>query len=140
MDKIVQSLAEQTQSEEIDKEIRERRRKVDLWLKIVGGVAASVVTGGVLWGVIYEVIIVKGELVTGFMLLGFIIGLILFALLMLYRESLEKRSARSDLAKPAGTQAPDTAKLLAESFVLPVGSVTERTTELIAADRKEDGE
>ncbi len=139
LEKIVQSLAEQTQPAALDKEIQERQRKVDLWLKIVGGAAATIVAGGVLWGIVYEVILGKADLVAGLMLLGFMIGLILFALLMLYRESLEKRQGKRDLPKPAEPQAADTAKLLAESFVQPMQSVTERTTEFITSDRKESG-
>src|SRR6185436_14203021 len=58
LEKTVQSLADQLPALELDKQLRERERKVDRLINIVAGSAISIVVVGVLWGIIYEIIIV----------------------------------------------------------------------------------
>jgi hypothetical protein len=58
----------------LDKQLREKQRKLDRLINIVAGSAISIVVGGVLWGIIYEIIIVKGEVLAGFLFLAFILG------------------------------------------------------------------
>lgn len=138
LEKTVQSIAEQFPAEEIDKHIQYRRRIVDRWLNIIAGSAISIVAVSVLWGIIYEIIIVKGEVLGGSIFLGFIVALILFALLMLYRESLVKTSGKGPLAQQKMAQAEDTAKLLPESSAESVPSITERTTDLLMVEKKDE--
>ena len=137
LEKIVQSIAEQLPAEEPDRRIRERQRAVDRLIRIVGGTTASIVAGAVVWGIIYEIIIVKGEMLAGSIFLAFVLGVILFALLAIYRDSLGKpankgQSARRDILEVD----KDTSKLLQETHVESMPSITENTTELLAAQRK----
>jgi hypothetical protein len=136
LEKVVQSLVEQLPAADIDRNLRERQRKVDLWAKILATGGISLFVLAVLWGIIYEIIIVKGDVAEGLVFLVFIVGIIAFALLMLYQKSLVKASKRPS-PEPASSPPADTAKLLPEPSFEPIPSVTERTTELLPAERKE---
>ena len=139
LEKTVQSLADQLPALELDKQLRERQRKVDRLINIVAGSAVSIVTGAVLWGIVYEIIIVKGAVISGLIFLAFIVGVILFGLLSIYRESLRKTAGTRRLSEPRQQLGEDTGKLLAESRYEPLPSITERTTELLRED-KSNGE
>ncbi len=138
LEKVVQSLVEQLPATDVDKNLRERQRKVELWAKIFGTGVVSIFALVVLWGLIYQTIIVEGKWAVGLGFLAFILGVVAFGLLMLYRESLLKASKRP-LPKPESSPPADTAKLLPEPSFEPIPSVTERTTDLLSADRKERG-
>jgi hypothetical protein len=140
LEKAVQSLAEQLPALDLDKNLRERQERVDRLINIVAGSAISIAVGGILWGIIYGIIIVKGEVIAGLLFLAFIVGVILFALLSLYRESLSKAAGKRHLLQPPPTQASDTAKLLPDSQMEPIPSITERTTELLTVNGKDRSE
>lgn len=133
LEKTVESLADQLPELELDKRLRERQRRVDQLIYIVAGTAISIVVAGVFWGIIYEIIIVKGDVIPGLLFLAFITGVVLFGLLSIYRESLNKAATKRQLSEPAQLVA-DTGKLLPESRIEPLPSVTERTTELLKKD------
>lgn len=135
LEKTVQSLADQLPALELDKQLRERERKVDRLINIVAGSAISIVVAGVLWGIIYEIIIVKGEVIPGLFFLAFIIGAILLGLLSIYRESLRKTAGKRQIPQPQQQLVANTGKLLSESSVEPLPSITERTTELLLRDK-----
>lgn len=136
LEQAVQSLLEQLPDIELDRNLRNRQRKVDRLTTLVGASAISIVVIGVLWGIIYEIIIVKGEVIPGLFFLAFILGIVLFALLAMYRESLRKTSGKRQASKPTSSPVGDTAGLLPESHIEPIPSVTERTTELLTVERK----
>lgn len=134
LDKVVQSLAEQLPPGEIDRNLQERQRTVELWLTIAGVSAIAVFVTGILWAIVYKIILIKGEVVEGLGFLGFMLLMVAFGLLALYRDSLLKASKRQ-LPEPAPPQAADTGKLLSESSIEPIPSITERTTELLMNDK-----
>ena len=137
LEKVVESLVEQLPSIDLET-LQDRKRRVDRWLKIIGGTAISIVVGSILWGIIYEIIIVKGEVLGGTIFLAVIVGLILVALLAVYRNSLEKASTKRKLSQSSQPPAEETARLLPGAPDALMSSVTERTTELLTIDRKED--
>jgi hypothetical protein len=129
----VQSLVAQLTAPDADKNLVEKQRNLDRWITVVGATTISILVGAVIWGIVYALIIVKGAVISGSIFLAFILGVILFALLMLYRESLAKKSAKQETpVLPAN----DTAKLLHESRIEPVPSVVERTTELLKVEKE----
>ena len=135
LEKTVQSLADQLPALELDKQLRERQRKVDRLIKIVAGSVGSIIAGGVIWAIVYGIIIVKGEVLTGLVFLAFIIGVILFGLLSIYRDSLRKTADTRRLAAPPQQLGENTGELLSESHFEPF-SITERTTELLVEDKR----
>lgn len=125
---VVKSLVEQLNAP--DTSLVEKQRSLDHWITIIAASTISLFVGAVLWGIIYSIIIVKGEVLAGSIFLAVIIGLVLFGLLVLYRESLAKRSSK----QPSLTG--DTAKLLSEPRIEPITSVVEGTTELLTVESK----
>jgi hypothetical protein len=139
LEKAAQSLVEQLPVKELDKSLQEKQRKVERWLKIVGGSAISLVIISVLWGVIYKIIIVKGDVLAGLVFLGFILGLIIFALLMLYRESLLNRAANRLPSQTSPLPPSESSeKLLPDGYLEPMASITEQTTELLKVKKRDD--
>ena len=137
LEKVVASLAEQLPASDLDKNLQERKRKVDRWLNITGGTAISIVVASVLWGIIYEVIIVKGELLGGSIFLAVVVGIILVALLAVYRDILEKASTNRKLSQSNLPRGEETARLPGSPGEL-MASVTESTTELLKTERTGD--
>ena len=138
LEKTVESLAEQLPATDLDKKLQDRKRSVDRWLNITGGTAISIVVASVLWGIIYEVIIVKGEVLGGSIFLAVVVGIILVALLAVYRGILEKASAKNKLSQSKLPQADETARLGPGSAAEVMASVTESTTELLKTERTGD--
>lgn len=136
LEKVVQSLVEQLPAADIDRKLRERQRKVERWAAILATGGISLLILAVLWGIIYQIIIVKGQVAGGLVFLAFIVALIASALLFLYRESSLKAS-RMPSSESAPSLRAETAKLLPEPSLDPIPSVTERTTELLKVERKE---
>jgi len=134
LEKIVQSIAEQLPREELDKQLQDRTRVVDRWLNIIGGTALSILVVSVLSGIIYKIIIVKGEVLEGSIFLAFVLAIILFALLAFYQNSMLKSATKGQIGRP---HPKDTAELLPGSSAESLSSVTERTTELLMAERKD---
>jgi MFS family permease len=135
LEKVVESLSEQLLTTDLDTGVLGRQRRLELAINIIAGSIISILVGGVLWGIIYEIIIVKGEVVAGSLFLTFIIGLILFALLVIYRESLMKRSTKRRATQPSLPQEGASEKLLSETYREPLSSVTERTTRFIKEEK-----
>ena len=137
LEKVVESLAEQLPAVDLDRNLQERKRRVDRLFNITAGTAISIVAVSVLWGIIYEIIIKKGEVLGGSIFLAFIVGLILVAFLAFYRDSLEKASTRRKTSQSSLPQAEETARLPGPTGEV-MSSVTESTTELLTIERKRD--
>jgi hypothetical protein len=139
LEKIAQAIAEQLPAEEVGKPLQDRQRRVERWLHIVAGSTVSLVIGGVIWGILYEIILVKGEVLAGSLFLSFVVGLLLFAGLAVYRDSLLKASGKRQVTPQKMLQVEETANLLPESFSDVKPSVTERTTELLSEENGPTG-
>jgi zinc-ribbon domain len=135
LEQVVQSLVAQLTAPDADNKLVEKQHSLDRWIKIVAVSTISLFVGAVLWGIIYSIIIVKGEVLAGSIFLAVILGLVLFALLVLYRESLAQKPSKQKVSLPE-VQATDTAKLLEEARYEPVPSIVERTTKLLTVDQK----
>ena len=124
--------------EEVARLLR-RKRGVERALVGLGATAGSVFVISVILTIIVKLIINKGEWLEG----GFFLAIMLAALaalaLVFYRESLKEtlvaRGVSEEKAKHL-IDAPATSKLLPETSFEPALSVTDRTTELLAAEPK----
>ena len=138
LEKAAQSLVEQLPAAELNKQLQERQRRVERLLYTLGGTGAAIFVVSLFWTIINEIIIGEIPVLGGMIFLVFILGLIVFALLMLYRGSLLKASSKRGLDQPAPSQVEDTARLLPESYIEPLPSVTERTTDLLVEKKKSE--
>lgn len=136
LETVVQALDQQFPATDAEKNLQDGKRKIERLMIIAGGTAGSILLFGVLWGIIYKIMIGKGEILFGLMFLVFIIGLLLFATLSLFREFPFKKSAKHQLPQEVVAQPKDTARLLPDSHREPLPSVTERTTDLLALEGK----
>lgn len=138
LEQIALSLTEQlpTQPNRSIQEQKERFEKL--------GVAALSVFGlGVLsliiYGVVYKLIISKGDLLSALAAIGFIImiicglaSVILFAKANEVGKEATKRPSQQDLSSGESTK-----ELLTEGHFEPVPTVTDRTTELLTVEKRD---
>lgn len=136
LEKVIQSLSEQLTAADLDKNLVERQRKLGRVIDIVAVTTVSIVVGSVIWGIIYAIIIQKGAVLTGSIFLAFILGIVLFALLSMYSESLKKKPAKRQATVATPPPDRETGKLLTEPSIEPISSVTEVTTGLLEVDEK----
>jgi len=120
----------------MDQSLQEKTKKID---RLLIGAAALGITPFfllILYAIIYKLIVIKGKVGEGLAFLAFIVGLILFAMLAIYRSTLQKaanqkRAETAELKPGIGT-----GRLLNESHFEPISSVTDRTTELLQVERE----
>src|ERR1044072_8074605 len=133
---VVELLSEQLPGMNTEKNIGERQRKVELWATILGSSMISLLVLTVLSYIIYQLIVLQDDLLQGLVVIVLIVGFLAFALLLVYREYL-KNSSKQTLRQPASLPARKTGELLPEPSFEPIRSVTERTTDLLSAEKKE---
>ncbi|MFN2510598.1 MAG: hypothetical protein ABR568_04050 [Pyrinomonadaceae bacterium] len=136
LEKVAQSLAEQLPAAELNKHLQDRRRLTERWISILLGSTFTIFVGAVLWALVYKIIIIKGEVLEGLIFLAVFVGMVAALLLVIYRESLLEAAAKRQLAQPKLPLTEPTGKLLPESALEPIPSVTEGTTELLFAEKK----
>jgi hypothetical protein len=105
-----------------------KRLGISLWIG-----AATILVGGIFWAIISEIIIGKGEVVSGVLFLLFITALVLGGLLVSYSSSRERPNSTDGQESKGAKTAPGLASGAAHSLHM---SVTERTTELIERENK----
>lgn len=136
LEKVAQSLAEQIPAVDLETSQALRRRRVERWLSILLGSGFAVFVVAVLWVLIYNIIIVKGNVLQGLVFLGLFVAAVLSLLLVVYRESLLEAARKPQQSGREVPKTGNTVELLPESHAEPIPSVTERTTELLWADKK----
>ena len=139
LDKIAHSLSEQlpTRADEHLLSQKERYERLGMAALSVFGLG---VVGVMLYGVIYKIIISEGNWLVGLGLLGFMImvgcGVLSVILFAKAKEAEEAAGKRRLEEKEAAVSATPTSELLTEGHFEPVPSVTDRTTELLYAEKK----
>jgi hypothetical protein len=138
LEKIAQSLTEQLPTK-LDESLQTRKKKIERQGVIALSVFGLGILGLLLYGVGYRIILVEGRIFEGIVLLAFF-ALIASGLLAVYlfakaNEVGEASKKRLEVDSPNSIQKPTTAKLLPEGYREPVAGVTERTTDLLYAER-----
>ena len=139
LEKIALSLTEQMPAR-VDQSLQARKDRLEKM-----GVAALSVFGlgllsFLLYAVGYKLMMTQGSVLAGLAIIGFVImiacgltSVVLFARAKELGEEATKRRPQQDL--PKGTE--NTKELLTEGHFEPVPTVTERTTELLAVEKRD---
>lgn len=116
---------------------KERFEKLGVALLSVFGLG---VLSLIVYGIVYKLMMSRGDILTGLAMLGFIImiacglgSVVLFAKAKEAGEAATKRKPQQNL--PGGSES--TKELLTEGHFEPVPSVTDRTTELLTIEKHE---
>ncbi|HET9524935.1 MAG TPA: zinc ribbon domain-containing protein [Pyrinomonadaceae bacterium] len=140
LEKIALSLNEQLPTRPDENLMSQKER-----LERMGMVLLSVFGVGVLfllvYGIVYKLMVTQGKILGGLALLGFIImavcGLLSTVLFAKAKEAEQAASKRRIANKEAAVVGTPTKELLTEGHFEPVPSVTDRTTELLYAEKKD---
>ena len=139
LDKIALSLSEQLPAR-LDQSLQARKDRLEKM-----GVAALSVFGlgmlsFLLYSIGYKLMLSQGNVIAGLAIIGFVVmvacgltSVVLFAKAKELGEEATKRRPQQDLSK--GTET--TKELLSEGHFEPVPTVTERTTELLAVEKRD---
>jgi hypothetical protein len=140
LEKIALSLNEQlpTRADENLMSQKERFERMGMVLLSVFGVG---VLGLIAYGVVYKMMITQGKVLGALALLAFIImgacGLLSTVLFAKAKEAEEAAGKRRLASKDAAVVTTPTKELLGEGHLEPVPSVTDRTTDLLYAEKKD---
>lgn len=139
LEKIAVSLNEQLPAR-IDVDLHLQKERFEKLGVAALGVFGLGVLGIIVYGLIYKLMISGGDILTGLAILGFMImvvcGLASVVLFAKAKEAGEAAMKRKPQQIPS-TQSGSTKELLTEGHFepVPVPSVTDRTTELLAAEK-----
>ncbi len=136
LEKIAQSLVEQlpVKSEE---SIEKRRDKIEKLGVIALGSFGVIGLGFLFYQIIFKMILEQGKLLPGIALLILFICGLLAVVFFNYANSLKDAATKRRLQQPTELpQGEASAKFLNEPYLEPIPSVTERTTELLYAEKK----
>jgi hypothetical protein len=141
LEKVAQTLAEQlptlAPTSAISSELIERRKKIERWIAGLCATGGAAFVLFLVYGIIYKMMIVKGAVFQGAVFLALLVGFVTALLLVIYREHLQEQAAKASASEThALPQSESTAKLLEEAHAPSFASVTERTTELLASEKR----
>ncbi len=138
LEKTAQSLVEQIPAK-IDQSLERRKEKLERFgfIALIG--VGVVGVGAMSYMIISDMMLVQGKILGGLALLTIIICGLSAAFFFNYANFLKKTAVKNRLQPPEEMPEFETpAKLLDDSYLEPIPSVTERTTELLYVEEKKD--
>jgi hypothetical protein len=138
LEKAAQSLVEQIPAK-IDQSLERREKKLERFGFIALSGLGVVGAGALFYMIIFKMMLENGKILGGFALLTIIICGLLAAFFFNYANYLKETTVKNRLQPPEEMPEYETpAKLLNDSYLEPIPSVTERTTELLYVEKKKD--
>lgn len=145
LEKVAEYLGEQVPAK-LDESLRAQKQRFERLGQVMLGIFGLGILGAILYGIVYKAMIVQGRLFEGLVVLGFL-GLIACGILAAYffavSNSVKAAASKRQSESLKGLSGDETTReLLTEGNMEPLTSITERTTELLLAQKKrvrEDG-
>lgn len=138
LEKTAQSLVEQIPAK-IDQSIESREKKLERFGVIALSCLGVVGAGALIYMIIFKMMLADGKILGGFALLTMIIFGLLAVFFFNYARYLKETAVKNRLQPPEEMRESETpAKLLTDSYLEPIPSVTERTTELLYEEREKN--
>lgn len=138
LEKTAQSLVEQIPAK-IDRSLERRKEKLERFGFIALSCLGVVGVGALSYMIIFNMMLAQGKILGGLALLTIIICGVSAAFFFNYANYLKETAVKNRLQPPDEMREDETpAKLLDDSYLEPVPSVTEGTTELLYVERKKD--
>ena len=138
LEKSAQSLVEQIPAK-IDQSLERRKEKLERFGVIALGGVGVVGVGALSYMIIFNMMLAQGKILGGLALLTIIICGLSAAIFFNYANFLKEKADKNRLQPPEEMREDETpAKLLGDSYLEPIPSVTERTTELLYVEREKD--
>ena len=127
------SLVGQLPTEEQDRRLIERKRFVERTLLMIGGAGLTVFTLLVIWMIVTDIILNQGHVAGGLIAVAFVIAMAFALSLIGYRQSLLQAIGKRRPNEVEALPTDPSTRQLPDSYFEHVPSVTESTTELLAA-------
>jgi zinc-ribbon domain len=138
LEKTAQSLVEQIPTK-IDKSLERRKEKLERFGVIALSGVGVVGVGALSYMIIFNMMLAQGKILGGLALLTIIICGLLAVFFFNYANYLKETAVKNRLQPPEEMPESETpAKLPNDSYLEPIPSVTERTTELLYVEKKKD--
>jgi hypothetical protein len=142
LEKVTQTVVEQSPMD-LGESLEERKHRLEKWGVLALTPFGLGLLGLILYGIVYNMMIIQGKVLTGLGLLGLmvIIGCGLFSVVLFAKAHEVEQAKTKRRITPAEdlTQVETTRELLPEGRLGQITSVTEHTTELLFAERKGAG-
>ena len=139
LEKSAQSLVQQIPAK-IDQSLARRKEKLERFgfIALIG--VGVVGVGAMSYMIISDMMLAQGKILGGLALLTIIICGLSAAFFFNYANSLKETAVKNRLQPPEEEmrESETPAKLLNDSYLEPIPSVTERTTELLYVEKKKD--
>ena len=138
LEKSAQSLVEQIPAK-IEQSLERRKEKLERFGFIALSGVGIVGVGALSYMIIFNMMLAQGKILGGLALLTIIICGLLAVFFFNYANFLKETAVKNRLQLPEEMREYETpAKLLNDSYLEPIPSVTEGTTELLYVEREKD--
>jgi hypothetical protein len=137
LEKSAQSLVEQIPAK-IDQSLERRKEKLERFgfIALIG--VGIVGVGAFSYMIIFNMMLAQGKILGGLAFMTIIICGLLAVFFFNYANFLKKNAVKNQLPPEEMPEYETPAKLLNDSYLEPIPSVTERTTELLYVEREKD--
>jgi hypothetical protein len=113
-----------------------RKDLIEKVLLTVCGVGLTVFVILLIWLIVTDIILGKGQIAGGILGIAFVLGVAISLALIVYRQILINASAKRSLPTPEPLLPEAATRQLGESSFEPIPSVTEPTTDLLVKEKR----
>jgi len=127
---------QQLPAREMEHGLAKRKDLIEKVLLTVAGVGLTVFVIILIWLVVTDIILGKGQIAGGILGIAFILGMAVSLVLLVYRQVLINASAKRSLPSPETSLPEAPTHQLGESTFEPIPSITEPTTDLLVKEKR----